>query len=284
METEILKFNDLLHLTDGDIAQTKIHLCLTPLGSNADPIEIFKRDPNEVNVDWFLHRNTKNDLHVGYHAICLVRLPQHQDDWLFTSMKTITHETGRINDVGWEGKEWEQFAPFYGRLIIRFHKRSQNGFRWASTIINSMEVLQLLPDIYEDNHFPGYDNICLSWHEMHRIIVENKLPDWYNALANQKGVYVITDKNTGRLYVGSATGDDKMLLQRWKDYATNGHGNDVALHKIVDEEGIDYVRKNFQYTLLENYNSRVDERIILDRESWWKRALGTRGDHGYNRN
>ncbi|MCI1983871.1 MAG: GIY-YIG nuclease family protein [Bifidobacteriaceae bacterium] len=234
METRTLTFNDLLNLTGEEISQTKIRLCLTPSGSTESPIDIFKRNPDEVNIGWFLDRKKNNNLYVGGHAICLVRLPQNPDLWLFTTMKTITKDTGIYNGVGWEGTEWKQFSPFYGRLIVKFHK-GPYSFVNASTVMNSIEVVQLLPDIYEDNHFPGYDNVCLPWKEMHRII-EGELMDWHNALANQKGVYVITDKNTGLLYVGSATAQTDMLLQRWKNYSDNGHGGDVELKRIVDEK------------------------------------------------
>ena len=65
---------------------------------------------------------------------------------------------------------------------------------------------------------------------------------------------------------------------------TNGQGGNEELIQIVAEKGFDYVKDNFQYTVLENYNSRTDDEIILAREKWWKVALDTRGSHGYNRN
>ena len=46
---------------------------------------------------------------------------------------------------------------------------------------------------------------------------------------------------------------------------------------------MDHVKKYFQYSILENYNARVDKDVILQRESWWKMTLGTR-EFGYNKN
>ena len=74
-----------------------------------------------------------------------------------------------------------------------------------------------------------------------------------------------------------------MLLQRWRSYADNGHGGNKRLKKIVDSDGIDYVRSYFQYSILENYNAKVDDGVILERESWWKEILQTR-EFGYNDN
>ena len=39
----------------------------------------------------------------------------------------------------------------------------------------------------------------------------------------------------------------------------------------------------FQYSILENYNAKVDDDIILSRESWWKEIFKSR-EFGYNKN
>jgi hypothetical protein len=74
-----------------------------------------------------------------------------------------------------------------------------------------------------------------------------------------------------------------MLLQRWRSYVDNGHGNNKELADLVRKNGFDYVKANFRYSILENYNSRVDDSVILERESWWKEVLQTR-KFGYNSN
>lgn len=85
------------------------------------------------------------------------------------------------------------------------------------------------------------------------------------------------------MYVGSATSDYGMLLQRWKSYVANGHGGNKELVDIVNGKGYEYIKANFQYSILENYNAKVDDHIILERESWWKETLQTR-KYGYNSN
>jgi len=85
------------------------------------------------------------------------------------------------------------------------------------------------------------------------------------------------------MYVGSATSDYGMLLQRWKSYVANGHGGNKELVELVNKKGYEYIKANFQYSILENYNAKVDDHIILERESWWKETLQTRR-YGYNSN
>ncbi|XMB87484.1 GIY-YIG nuclease family protein [Mycoplasmatota bacterium WC44] len=114
-------------------------------------------------------------------------------------------------------------------------------------------------------------------------MVDRNKHDWVAALENQKAVYLIKDTSNGKLYVGSATGDNGMLLQRWKNYVHNGHGGNKHLLNVVEENGFDYVKKYFVYSILENYNSRVDTKYIIQRESWWKETLGTR-KFEYNNN
>lgn len=114
-------------------------------------------------------------------------------------------------------------------------------------------------------------------------VIDSGKSDWKAALENQKAVYVITDTKTGKLYVGSATSENGMLLQRWKNYVDNGHGGNKELRGLVETKGFDYVKDNFQYSIIENFNARVDDMRILQREAYWKRVLYSR-EFGYNAN
>ena len=153
---------------------------------------------------------------------------------------------------------------------------------YYNTVLNELEVLEILPDIYDGDEFPGYDNVRISYAQLQTILKRRK-KSWITALENQKAVYLITDKSNGKHYVGSATSNNGMLLARWSNYVHNGHGGNIELKKIVSKHGIDYVKNNFQYSILENYNSKVDDNIILSREAWWKDTLKTK-EFGYNSN
>lgn len=101
---------------------------------------------------------------------------------------------------------------------------------------------------------------------------------WKTALQNQKGVYLITDISNGKMYVGSAYGEN-MILSRWQSYIKNGNGGNVG-QRYLD---FNYIKKNFRYSILEIYKSTVEDQIIIDRESWWKEVLQSR-NFGYNGN
>ncbi len=205
----------------------------------------------------------------------------NNDEWLFISAAKIT-------DVPQNQKAecdiLEKYKPYFGRLIIRCKKGQSYGrytFRLRNRI-SDITVKEILPDIYNGKPFPGYDQVCLSFNELEGI-VKRRPADWVNALENQKAVYVITDKSNGRLYIGSATSDSKMLLARWESYVYNGHGGNVELEKIVDIKGIDHIKQNFQYSIIENYNAKIDDEYVRSREVFWKKVLQSE-KHGYNKN
>lgn len=92
---------------------------------------------------------------------------------------------------------------------------------------------------------------------------------------------LITDTHTGKLYVGSATGEEG-IWARWSSYVATGHGGNKDLRKLLKAEGSDYVR-HFQYAILEIADNHTSVEDVLHREDHWKRVLMSR-EHGYNAN
>ncbi len=276
----MIKLNDILKLTDEQMSKTKVKF--NKNNGYDDPIELYKTDPDVINKQWLYWRNKNRYFDVGQIAICLVRIREGDDYWLLTTVDTVNKELNINNGINYEGTPFPEYKAYYGRVVVKYHKSFQPQGVWFKTVAEELEVSQILPDVFDDDDFPGYDRVCLSYTKLKSILDRGK-KDWIAALEAQKAVYLITDTNNGKLYVGSATSDKGMLLQRWKSYANNGHGGNTELERIVDTNGIDYIRKYFQYSILENYNSKIDDKIILKRESWWKDILQTR-HFGYNDN
>jgi len=97
-------------------------------------------------------------------------------------------------------------------------------------------------------------------------------------LQNQKGVYLITDSSNGRMYVGSAYGEN-MILGRWQSYVMTGHSGNTELRKLT----FDHIKEKFRYSILDIFKSNIDYQAIIEKESWWKEVLLTRR-FGYNIN
>jgi group I intron endonuclease len=99
---------------------------------------------------------------------------------------------------------------------------------------------------------------------------------------NIKGVYCLTDKNSGQLYIGSAYGDNG-VAQRWEDYFETKTGGNKSLIALYKEKTDGYFEENFQFTLIEYFGMYCDKNKIIKREQYWKEAFCTR-DYGYNNN
>ena len=169
--------------------------------------------------------------------------------------------------------------------ILGFTLPFHIGYSVLFTNLHSLyspKLLEILNDKFTGDEFPGYENVRLTYNQL-KTVIDRKLPGWISALENQKAVYLITDTKTGKLYVGSATAQYGMLLQRWSDYVCNGHGGNEGLKEVVLKHGFEYVKSNFQYAILENYNARMDDEYILRRETWWKNTLKSR-EFGLNKN
>jgi hypothetical protein len=275
---EKIYLNDLLGFNSQEYKNIKVKF--NQSNGYEDPMEIYQNNPNIVNNQWLFWRNKSRYFNVGQIAVCLLKLSG--DSWLLTTIKKVTKEMDVLNGINYEGEELDIYKPYFGRVIIKYHKTSQQQGRYYEKICDELEVQQILPTVFDGEDFPGYDKVRLSYRQLKSVLNRGRR-DWIAALENQKAVYLITDKSNGKMYVGSATSDSGMLLQRWNSYVINGHGGNKELIQLVKDNGFKYIKSNFQYSILENYNAKVDDHIILKRESWWKETLQTR-KYGYNSN
>lgn len=139
--------------------------------------------------------------------------------------------------------------------------------------------------------FPGYKYVRID-HKTLQAVIASVGSDWYWALDNVKGVYCITDTATGRLYVGSASGDSKKdagadlgIWQRWRAYANpeDPTGGNKEFKAIMAKHGAGYIIENFTYSILEVCDTKMTTAEVCERESHWKDVLGSR-KFGMNKN
>ena len=272
-----LKLNDLLQLTKEDLSRTKVRLNMD--NGEKDPIDIFKKNPDEL-LSWNYYNNKtykQNQISIGL-------VNRGNDCYLLFTVGRILKvlDLPKNTAVGVEYETIDEYKDLYGRVVVSYHNNSQNLFRNADTIMDDLIIKEILPSVFTGFDFPGYQNVFLSFDQL-ETIVNGRYPSYQNALKRQKAVYVQTDRATGKLYVGSATSDNGMLLARWKSYISNGHGGNKELKEIVNKQGFDYIKKNFTYSIIENFDEGTDDDYILERETYWKEVLDTR-NHGYNCN
>ncbi len=270
---EKIKLNDILRFDD--LKNTKIRF-LKSNNENFKPLDFFKNGKiEECLAGQYWNYSAPKSYRVGQITFGFIKIKPSEDLWLLFHVGKVTKDLDIFNGVGYEYENIPEYDKYLGRLIIRYKNKYQNMLRRAESVIDDCEVVKILSHPFNNDIFPGYENINISWEELTQIL---KKENWKTALENQKGVYLITDISNGKNYVGSAYGEN-MILGRWQAYAKNGHGGNVELRDLDFE----YIKKNFRYSILDIYKSKTDDQVILDREAWWKDVLKSR-EFGYNKN
>ena len=268
-----IKLNDILRLESLNNVKIRFNLMFE---DNWNPIEIFKNNEMEVLLNGqYWNYNKKKSYKEGQTTIGLIRINSNDNLWLLFHIGKVTKDLNRFNGVGYEYETISEYEKYFGRLIVRYKNKHQQMIRIADTVIENCEVAQILQDVFDNDIFPGYDKVNISWEELKRVITKD---NWKTALQNQKGVYLITDSSNGKMYVGSAYGDE-MILTRWKSYIRTGHGGNKELKKL----DFNHIKKHFKYSILDIFKATIDKNVIIQRESWWKEVLLTR-NFGYNAN
>lgn len=268
----MIALNDLLNLSEQELKHTKIRFNQSNR-DEFDPVQLFKEKDAGLYTGQFWNYSKNKSFQVGQIAIGFIRIDN--DKWLLFDISLITEDLGVYNGIGYRYQTIEKYKKYFGRLIVKYKNKSQNMIRRAGSVIDECEVFEIINDTYEDDEFPGYENVLLSWDELRRVADKK---DWKAALENQKGIYLITDTASGKRYVGSAYGEH-MLLGRWRQYIHNGHGGNKGLREL----DFTYIKEHFRYSILDIYKSTTDDKVIINREHHWMKVLLTKDERfGYN--
>ena len=290
---EEIKLNDILQLSESELKNAKIRFMTDDKDGMFDPVSIAgdEQKKEELNLKNLVHNRPRSmSFKKDVIAIGFIRLPENQEYWLMTGIVKVVKDNG-LGDFA--DAEYYKTKRYNFRLVVKYHKSEQNGIRNANKFIDNLEVVELWhPDkSVAEKEFTDYKNVSVSYKELKMKI---EISDaWRTALKLRRGVYLITDTKTGKLYVGSAYGD-KGILGRWETYLNSASGIDwdekengkypnKKLQELAKKNGISYIQDNFQYTILETFEDDVPVKDIIARESWWKEALLTR-KFGYNAN
>ena len=284
-----MKLQELLPFLAKNQNEFKVH-CATPNGEN-NPLSIWLSGQDNFTKDQNIQ--TKKNFERKYIlSFCEIN---KNGEWLFVGIYESFGVKEIIKDKN-TGKELniydteliEEGKEFIGKLVVGFDLKEESPsaarqrYRYLESLLDKMEVLELKREKVKVE-FPGYDNVNVTWKDLENVIEDDV---WINVLKNQKAIYLIVDCKTGKQYVGAAYGGDG-LLGRWRDYIKTGHGG----NKYLKELDFEYIKKNFKYTILETFNSNVDDKIIIGenkdgeggREGFWKDVLLSR-KFGYNAN
>lgn len=164
----------------------------------------------------------------------------------------------------------DQMVDLRNRLVIGWKAPRSwwlNGATGADYPVMEISDAEPVP-------FPGFDGFVLSHAELQAVMREHRYTSWRTALSSVKGIYLITDTQDGRQYVGKADGEES-IRQRWDAYASNGHGGNVELRRLDPS--------SFRFSVLRVFDPATSTRAVDAAEGHFKNALDTRC-HGLNRN
>ncbi|CAH0535622.1 hypothetical protein VST7929_03146 [Vibrio stylophorae] len=267
---------DIISLSFKELKNTNCKIHLAVWNGEKDPLDEFLSGKFEEWQRWQSKRNFERKF-----IVSLIQLPGH-DRWLFAgcyrplSCEYIDNEQCHYYST----QEISETKCLSGRLIVQFTRSGRQSYLLAENWSEKISVLELLPKRMAVKEFSGYQD-CLISKEILDLIVSQEIDSWKSALSSVSGIYLITDRLSGKLYVGSATGD-KGIWQRWCDYSLSGHGGNKELIALLSEKGYEYAN-NFQYSVLEIADYHTDKVSIIAREQYWKTVLCSK-EHGYNRN
>lgn len=240
------------------------------------PLDVFAKDRREWQA-WQEYWPGRDDFNRPL-IFSLASFYHEPGVWLFGGVFRVLV---RLKDR-YEVELTEIAGGFIGRLKLLSPYNSRSVRVNMESQYDDFQVAEILREPYTGRTFPGFEDVELSFEEI-ETLVRNSRPDWKAALESVKGVYLITDKLTGKRYVGSARGEAG-IWARWCAYVETGHGGNVELRALVTSPDLNYCRANFQFALLEHRPFRATDELILERENFWKRLLLTRGEQGLNRN
>ena len=179
-----------------------------------------------------------------------------------------------------EVERLKTFESLGGRVLVDWGGLAAQ--RWLQWFKGDKEVLRIDEGIIRLMiPFHSYNDVLLSFKELKNLIDTDNV-EWRDKLKVVNGIYGIADQSNGKLYVGSAYGNES-IWGRWKVYVeTNGHGNNDMLVDLI-RNNKDYAWGHFQWFILETFPLDVTDDFAIHRENLYKEKLCTR-KFGYNMN
>ncbi|MFS9089853.1 GIY-YIG nuclease family protein [Streptococcus infantis] len=201
-------------------------------------------------------RNRRNEIQFQF-----IEVEYHK--WLFVGAYLIKEKNSQIKKVTYGNhhvkfalaERLKEYDKFIEKVLVNHTNTGQSWFYVNPKIIESVVVESVSSISYfnQTSQFPGYENISFSYQELKKNWANSS---WRQYLSAVYGVYVITDAKTGKLYVGSAYGDNG-VYGRWSTYLSEGYDKsemeenrypNKRLYEIVEKYGISYIKKYFQYS------------------------------------
>lgn len=278
----MISFQDFFDLRDLGATKVKFNMSSGHGGERAwkNLLDNEEASTNDAWIGMNAHRrkHANNNLDKAQYLLAFAQYdPYGAQFYVFGGLYKIEKIVPeKYNMVGYKLELVDKYKEYRKRLIIKLNKPIGRDLytRWYDNVQEQLdpEIYALTPSTALGN-FPGYSNFCISHYEL-QTIYRNESPEWKQALTCVKGVYCITDKSTGQLYIGSASGNNEGIWQRWSNYAdVNNLTGGNKTFEYMKNNGSDYIINNFTYSILEIFDMRTSREYIIEREEYWKKVF-----------
>ncbi|GLI38141.1 hypothetical protein GHYDROH2_16420 [Geobacter hydrogenophilus] len=271
-----MRIFDLLSLLNPKITPSESKVHLATWNGEENPLDVYLAGDFDEWQRWQTRRNFERKF-----VVSLISLPG-ADKWLFAGVhissgaKWVQQSLLHYYNLN----EDKNCSKMNGRIVASFSRPGRQSYLNGENWIEQITLSEIFAEPLTIGEFPGFRAVSLTMGEL-ELIVRQSLESWRTALSNVAGVYLISDTASGKLYVGSASGEGG-IWQRWSCYAVDGHGRNSELRKILSEHGLERAN-HFCFSILEIADINASREDVLRRESHWKNVLMTR-THGLNAN
>lgn len=275
----MIKFEDFFKVSDPNRTKVKFNMNAGDATKPAwDLLLDESKDWEYINA-WKTKQANNNLNHADYLLAFAQYYPYGRNYYVFGGMYKVEKILPEVYDqVGYKLTLMDEYKEYRKRLIIRLEKSIGRDI-YNKPYVNvqkdfNPEIYELAPTAKQES-FPGYNRVLLTHKELQSIF-HMDYPEWKMALSNVKGVYCITDKSNGQLYIGSASGDGEGIWQRWSSYAdVNDLTGGNKTFEEIKNNGADHIIDNFTYSILEIFDMKTKSSDIIHREEYWKRVFQT---------
>ena len=105
-----LFLNNLLHLSHEDLNRAKVKFNQHAGNREIPHMEVYLRDPDDVNTTALFWRTKRRYFSAGEIAIYLLQLSW--DTWLLSTIKEVTRELDVLDGVNYDGEELGRYQPY----------------------------------------------------------------------------------------------------------------------------------------------------------------------------
>jgi len=257
-----------------DDKKYRFHMAKTePKGGR--PLDALAKSEDEW-LGWQVYRGKAKERFPKDYIVSFAQISGNR--FLFGGIFQITNRDSKKYKV----KYSENHKDLIGKLILEYKGNNTRATVFKpSYIFKNSKISGIHEHKFKGEPFISFENINHDFNAI-EIIINNSLPDWKVALSSVYGIYLITDKKTGKQYIGSAYGKNG-IWGRWESYINTFHGTNKDLKELFKTKAEPYFRDNFNFSILEVISSSVTKEKVMDKESLWKRKLFSRV-YGYNCN